>query len=59
MNQNHVKGIDRRLASFVSETNEKIQKLVESQALTDQRLDVLIDIVRRQVEGGDGRQSQD
>ena len=54
----HVEDIDRRLASFISETNEKFQRLVESQAHTDQRLDALIDIVRRQAERGNGKQIQ-
>ncbi|HEV2379877.1 MAG TPA: hypothetical protein VG206_08800 [Terriglobia bacterium] len=54
----HVEEIDRRLASFISETNERFQRLAESQAHTDQRLDTLIDIVRRQAERGNGRQIQ-
>jgi hypothetical protein len=54
----HVEEIDRRLASFVTETNERFQRLAESQAHTDQRLDTLIDIVRRQAERGNGRQIQ-
>jgi len=58
----HMEEIDRRLAHFISETNtrfqatdEKIQKLVDSQTHSDERLDVLIDIIRRQTERGDGK----
>lgn len=54
----HVEEIDRRFASFVSETNARFQKLTESQMHTDQRLDALIDIVRRQAEGGNGKRTQ-
>ena len=62
----HVEEIDRRLESFISETNtsfqatdEKIRKLAESQTHTDQRLDALIEIVRRQIERGNGQQGSD
>jgi hypothetical protein len=55
----HLADIDRRLASLVSETNarfqatdEKIRTLVDSQAHTDQRMDALIDIIRREKERG-------
>jgi hypothetical protein len=46
----HLADIDRRLASFISETNarfqatdEKIQKLVESQAVTDIKIQKLVE----------------
>lgn len=54
----HVEEIDRRFATFVSETNARFQKLTESQMHTDQRLNALIDIVRRQAEGGNGKRTQ-
>ncbi len=55
----HLADIDRRLASFISETNarflatdEKIRTLVESQSQADQRMDALIDVIRREKERG-------
>lgn len=52
----HQEEIDRRLAAFISETNQRFQELAESQTHTDRRLDALIDIMRRQLEGGNGRE---
>ena len=50
----HQEEIDRRLAAFITETNSRFQQLTESLAHSDRRLDALIDIMRRHVEGGNG-----
>jgi ABC-type transporter Mla subunit MlaD len=45
----HAEDADRRLASFVTEANEKIGKLAEAQASTDQRLGNFISETREAI----------